>query len=55
MATLDMMMVGLLFVEQILRLIYGFFFFLKKEFQLMASAPNNSSLSTDQDTNQFLV
>ena len=26
-----------------------------KEFQLMASAPNDSSLSSNQDTNQFLV
>ena len=32
-----------------------FFSFLEKEFQLMASAPNNSYLSSDQDTNQFLV
>ena len=30
-----------------------FFFF--REFQLMASAPDDSSLSSDQDTNQFLV
>ena len=29
------------------------FFF--KEFQLMVSAPNDSSLSLDQDTNQFFV
>ena len=26
-----------------------------REFQLMASAPDDSSLSSDQDTNQFLV
>ena len=29
------------------------FFFFKREFQLMASAPDNSSLLSDQDTNQF--
>ena len=32
-----------------------FFFFFEREFQPMASAPDDSSLSTDQDTNQFLV
>ena len=37
-----------------------FFFFLRerereREFQPMVSAPNNSSLSSDEDTNQFLV
>ena len=34
-----------------------FFFFIYKwrDFQLMASAPNDSSLSSSQDTNQFLV
>ena len=34
---------------------YFFLFFFKKEFQLMASAPNDSSISSDQDTNQFLM
>ena len=37
----------------------GFFFFFLiyklRDFQLMASAPNDSSLSSSQDTNQFLV
>ena len=33
----------------------GFFFFFLREFQHMASAPDNSSLSSDQDSNQFLV
>ena len=32
-----------------------FFFFLEREFEPMASAPDDSSLSLDQDTNQFLV
>ena len=35
-----------------------FFFFLiykLRDFQLMTSAPNDSSLSSSQDTNQFLV
>ena len=32
-----------------------FFFFFEREFQPMASAPDDSSLSTDQDTSQFLV
>ena len=32
----------------------GFFFFFR-EFQPMMSAPDDSSLSSDQDTNQFLV
>ena len=27
----------------------------EREFQLMASTPDDSSLSSDQDTNQFLV
>ena len=31
------------------------FFFFLREFQLMASALNDRSLSLDQDTNQFLV
>ena len=31
------------------------FFFLEREFQPMASALDDSSLSSDQDTNQFLV
>ena len=37
--------------------LYLFFFFFEreKEFQPMVSAPNNSSLSLDQDTNQFFV
>ena len=30
-------------------------FFFEREFQLMASAPDDSSLSSDQDINQFLV
>ena len=30
-------------------------FFFAREFQPMASAPDDSSLSLDQDTNQFLV
>ena len=29
--------------------------FFEREFQLMASALDDSSLSSDQDTNQFLV
>ena len=32
---------------------YVFFFF--REFQLMASAANDSFLSSDQDTNRFLI
>ena len=32
-----------------------YFLFFFREFQLMTSAPDNSSLSLDQDTNQFLV
>ena len=32
-----------------------FFFFFWKEFQPMASAPNDNSLLSDEDTNQFLV
>ena len=32
-----------------------FFFFREREFQPMASAPDDSFLSPDQDTNQFLV
>ena len=31
------------------------FFLFERGFQFMASAPNDSSLSSDQDTNQFLV
>ena len=31
------------------------FFFFFREFQPIASAPDNSSLSLDQDINQFLV
>ena len=31
------------------------FFFFFKEFQLITSAPDDSSLSSNQDTNQFLV
>ena len=31
------------------------FFLFEREFQFMASAPSSSSLSSDQDTNQFLV
>ena len=37
--------------QQILK-IYSFFFFL--EFQPMTSTPNDNSLLSDQDTNQFL-
>ena len=33
----------------------GSYFFFLREFQPMASAPDDSSLSSDQDTNQFLV
>ena len=32
-----------------------FFFFFKREFQPMVSGPNDKFLSSDQDTNQFLV
>ena len=32
-----------------------FFFFFFREFQLVASTPDNSYLSSDHDTNQFLV
>ena len=32
----------------------GFLFF-EREFQPMASAPNDNFLSSDQDTNRFLV
>ena len=35
--------------------IYIFFFFLQKEFQPMTSAPNDSSLLSNQDINRFLV
>ena len=39
--------------------LFFFFFYLiiiiLREFQLMASAPDNSSLSSDQDTNQFFM
>ena len=31
----------------------NFFFFFEREFQLMASVPDNSFLLSDQDTNQF--
>ena len=31
------------------------FFFFLREFQPMASAPDDSSLSSEQDINQFLV
>ena len=31
------------------------FFFFEREFQAMASAPDDSSLSTDQDISRFLV
>ena len=34
---------------------FKFFFFLERKFQPMAFASDNSSLSSDQDTNQFLV
>ena len=30
-----------------------FFFFFAREFQSMAPTPDDSSLSSDQDTNQF--
>ena len=42
------------FIFELVSLFFSFSF-LEKEFQLMASAPNNSYLSSDQDTNQFLV
>ena len=32
-----------------------FFFFFLREFQPMASAPDDSSLSSNQDTNQFFM
>ena len=32
-----------------------FFFFFLREFQPMASAPDDSSLSSNQDTNQFFI
>ena len=41
-------------IENILVSPHVFFFFLR-EFQLMASAPDDGSLSLDQDTNRFLV
>ena len=31
------------------------FFFFWRKFQLIVSAPDDNSLSSDQDTNQFLV
>ena len=31
------------------------FFFFEREFQHMASTPDDSSLSSDQDTDQFLM
>ena len=34
---------------------YNIDFFFLREFQPMAFAPNDSSLLSDQDTNQFLV
>ena len=37
------------------RALYIFFFLREREFEPMASAPDDSSLSLDQDTNQFLV
>ena len=42
-------------VSKIIYKYYYYFFFFEREFQPMASAPDNSSLSSDQDTNQFLV
>ena len=38
-----------------LNLSFPTLFFIFKEFQPMAFAPDDSSLSSDQDTNQFLV
>ena len=38
-----------------LLILIGLFLVFFREFQPMASAPNDSSLSSDQDTNQFLV
>ena len=35
--------------------ILTFFFFFKREFQPMAFTPDDNSLLSDQDTNQFLV
>ena len=34
---------------------FFFFFFWEREFQFMASASDDSFLSLDQDTNQFLM
>ena len=34
---------------------FSFFFFFLREFQLMTSTPDDNSLSSNQDTNQFLV
>ena len=42
-------------VSKIIYKYYLFFFFFEREFQPIAFVPNNSSLSSDQDTNQFLV
>ena len=36
-------------------MLHGFFFFFLREFQLMASTPNNNSSLLDRDINQFLV
>ena len=42
-------------VYYLIYFIQTIFFFFYRKFQLMASTPNDSSLSSDQDTNQFLV
>ena len=42
-------------VSKIIYKYYYYFFFFEKEFQPIAFIPDNSSLSLDQDTNQFLV
>ena len=51
----DMLCVRLYKLLLFIALKVFFFFFFEREFQPMASAPEDNSLSTDQDTNQFLV
>ena len=41
--------------SKIVIILYCVIFFFLREFQLMASALDDSFLSSDQDTNQFLV
>ena len=45
----------LLILEGFSQTVFFFFFKREREFQPMASAPDDSSLSSDQDTNQFLA